>query len=143
MRYIIFVKANEESEAGVLPSRESLEAMGKFNQEMVRAGVMLAGEGLQASSKGARVKFSGGGATVLDGPFTEAKELVAGYWLIQVRSREEALEWATRAPFGDGAELELRLVFETEDFPHEVMSAEAAAAEIAMRKSLEEKSATT
>src|SRR5262245_2220868 len=98
MRFMMIVKANKDSEAGVLPSKELLEAMGKFNEEMVKSGVMLAGEGLQASSKGARVKFSGGKRTVIDGPFTESKELIAGYWLIEVKSKEEAIEWAKRSP---------------------------------------------
>src|SRR5215831_18344140 len=98
MRFMMIVKANKDSEAGVLPSKELLEAMGKFNEEMVKSGVMLAGEGLQASSKGARVKFSGGKRTVIDGPFTESKELIAGYWLIDVNSKEEAIDWAKRSP---------------------------------------------
>src|SRR5712671_2659007 len=98
MRFMMIVKANQDSEAGVLPSRELIEAMGKFNEEMVKAGVLLAGEGLQASSKGARIKFSGGKRTVIDGPFTESKELIAGFWLIQVKSKEEAIEWASRSP---------------------------------------------
>ena len=115
MRFMVLVKADKNSEAGVLPSRELLADMGKFNEELVKAGVMLAGEGLQASSKGARVRFSGKKRTVIDGPFSETKELVAGFWLWQVRSREEAIEWLKRAPFDD-AEVELRQVFEAEDF---------------------------
>ena len=115
MRFMVIVKATKESEAGVLPSREMLEAMGKFNEKLSEAGVMLAGEGLQASSKGARVKFTGGKPTVTDGPFAETKELVAGFWLWQVRSREEAIEWVRRAPFRD-EEIEIRQVFEAEDF---------------------------
>jgi hypothetical protein len=118
MRFMVLVKADKNSEAGVLPSRELLAEMGKFNEELVKAGVMLAGEGLQASSKGARVRFSGKKRTVIDGPFSEAKELVAGFWLWQVRSREEAIEWLKRAPFDD-AEVELRQVFEAEDFGEE------------------------
>ena len=118
MRFMILVKANQESETGQLPSQEMLTAMGKFNEELVKAGVMLAGEGLQASSKGARVKFSGKKRTVIDGPFSETKELVAGFWLWQVRSKEEAIEWLKRAPFDD-AEVELRQVFEAEDFGEE------------------------
>src|SRR5437773_6936530 len=98
MRFMMIVKANKDSEAGVLPSKELIEAMGKFNEEMVKAGVMLAGEGLQASAKGARVKFSGSKRTVIDGPFTESKELIAGYWLIEVKSKEEAIQWALRSP---------------------------------------------
>src|SRR3954468_4002591 len=118
MRFMVLVKADKNSEAGVLPSREMLAEMGKFNEELVKAGVMLAGEGLQASSKGARVKFSGKKRTVIDGPFSETKELVAGFWLWQVRSKEEAIEWLKRAPFDD-AEVELRQVFEAEDFGEE------------------------
>jgi hypothetical protein len=113
---MLIVKADHRSEAGVLPTEKELADMGRFNDEMVKSGVMLAGEGLQASSKGARVKFKGGKATVVDGPFTEAKELVAGFWLIQARSKEEAVEWARRAPFGDDGEIEVRQVFELEDF---------------------------
>ena len=115
MRFMVIVKADKNSEAGVLPSHELLAEMGKFNEELVKAGVMLAGEGLQASSKGARVKFSGNKRTVTDGPFTETKELVAGFWLWQVRSKEEAIEWLKRAPFREG-EVEIRRVFEAEDF---------------------------
>ena len=115
MRFMVLVKANEESEAGVLPGAEVLEAMGKFNEELVKAGVMLAGEGLQASSKGARVRFSGGKKTVIDGPFAETKELVAGYWLWQCKSLDEAIAWLKRAPF-EGTEVEIRQVFEAEDF---------------------------
>ena len=116
MRFMVIVKANKESEAGVLPSTEILAEMTKFNEELVKAGVMLAGEGLQASSKGARVRFSGNKRTVIDGPFAETKELIAGFWLWQVKSRAEAIEWVKRAPFGDGTELEIRQVFEPEDF---------------------------
>jgi hypothetical protein len=112
------VKANEESEAGVLPSKEMLEQMGKFNEELVKAGVLLAAEGLRASSKGARVKFSGPNRTVTDGPFSETKELIAGFWLLQVKSKEEAIEWIKRAPNpGPGeSEVEIRQVFEADDF---------------------------
>src|SRR5205809_3637625 len=116
MRFMILIKATRESEAGVMPSEKLLADMGKFNEELVKAGVMLAGEGLQPSSKGARVRFSGAKRTVIDGPFTEAKEIVAGFWLWQVKSREEAIEWVKRAPFGDGAEIEIRQVFEMDDF---------------------------
>jgi hypothetical protein len=115
MRFMVLVKADKDSEAGVLPSKELLTEMGKFNEELVKAGVMLAGEGLQASSKGARVRFSGKQRTVIDGPFAETKELVAGFWLWQVRSKEEAIDWLKRAPFREG-EVELRQVFEAEDF---------------------------
>jgi len=116
MRVMVIVKANKDSEAGILPSQEILAAMGKYNEELVKAGVMLAGEGLQASSKGKRVKFSGGKHTVTDGPFAETKELIAGFWLWQVRSMEEAVEWLKRSPFDGGTELEIRQVFEAEDF---------------------------
>jgi hypothetical protein len=116
MRCMVIVKASKESEAGVLPSTEILQKMGKFNEELVKNGVMLAGEGLQATSKGKRVKFEGEKRTVIDGPFTETKELIAGFWLWQVRSMEEAVEWLKRAPFGGGTEVEIRRVFETEDF---------------------------
>jgi hypothetical protein len=115
MRFMILVKADKNSEAGVLPDQKMLADMGKFNEELVKAGVMLAGEGLQASSKGARVKFSKGKKTVIDGPFAETKELVAGFWLWQVRSKQEAIEWLKRAPFED-TEVEIRQVFEAEDF---------------------------
>ncbi len=116
MRFMVMVPANVESEAGVLPDDKMFAEMGKFNEAMVKAGVMLAGEGLQPSSKGARLKFAGGKTTVIDGPFTESKELIAGFWLIQASSKEEAIEWMKRAPFGDGVVLEIRPVFETEDF---------------------------
>ncbi len=116
MRFMVMVPANKESEAGVLPDKAILTQMGKFNEEMVKAGVMLAGEGLHPTSKGARIKFSGGKTTVIDGPFTESKELIAGFWLIQVKSRDEAIAWMRRAPFGEGVVLEIRQVFETEDF---------------------------
>jgi len=116
---MVIVKADKDSEAGVLPSRELLTAMGNFNEKLVKAGVMLAGEGLQPSSKGVRLKFSGNSRTVIDGPFTEAKELIAGFWLWQVKSKEEAIEWAKRAPFSGDAELEIRPLFEAEDFGEE------------------------
>ena len=116
MRVMVFVKANPESEAGVLPSTEILTKMGKYNEQLVKAGIMLAGEGLRPSSKGKRVKFDGGKKTVTDGPFAETKELIAGFWIWQVRSMEEAVEWLKRAPFDGGTEVELRPVFEAEDF---------------------------
>jgi len=115
MRFMVIVKADKQSEAGVLPDRKLLTEMGKFNEELAKAGVMLAGEGLQPSSKGVRVKFSGGKKTVIDGPFAETKELVAGFWLWQVKSKEEAIEWLKRAPFQD-TEVEIRQVFESNDF---------------------------
>ena len=116
MRFMVLVKASKDSEAGVMPSAELLRKMGKYNEELLKAGVMLAGDGLQASSKGARVKFSGGKTTVIDGPFPETDQLVAGYWIWKVKSREEAIEWLKRAPFDGGAEIELRQIFEMEDF---------------------------
>ena len=113
---MVIVKASPESEAGILPTTEMLTAMGKYNEELAKAGVILAMEGLHPSSKGVRVKFSGANRTVTDGPFTETKELIAGFWLWQVRSREEAIEWLKRAPFDGGTEIEVRQVFEAEDF---------------------------
>jgi hypothetical protein len=118
MRFMVLVKADKNTEAGVLPDEKLLAEMGKYNEELVKAGVLLAGEGLHPSSKGARVKFSGGERTVIDGPFTEAKELVAGFWLFQVKSKEEAIEWVKRCPnpTGTEAEIEIRQVFEASDF---------------------------
>jgi hypothetical protein len=114
---MVIVKATSESEAGVLPSAELLTEMGKFNEELVKAGLMLAGEGLQSSSKGVRVRFGGGKGAIIDGPFTETKELIAGYWLWQVKSMDEAVEWIRRSPFRKGNEtVEIRRVFEAEDF---------------------------
>lgn len=143
MRFMAIVKANKESEAGVMPSKELLAAMGKFNEEMVKAGVLLAGEGLQASSKGARVRFSGSKRTVIDGPFAETKELIAGFWLLQVKSKEEAIEWIKRspAPFEGESEIEIRQVFEASDFPTDIFPAEDAAREQAVRDQLQRKSA--
>jgi hypothetical protein len=116
MRVMVIVKASKESEAGVLPDATILGAMGKFNEKLVQAGVMLAGDGLQASSKGKRVRFDGAKKTVIDGPFTETKELIAGFWMWQVKSMDEAVEWLKRAPFDGGTEVEIRQVFEAEDF---------------------------
>ena len=116
MRCLVIVKANSESEAGIMPSTELLTAMGKYNEELVKAGIMLAGEGLHPSSKGKRVKFNGGKSVVTDGPFAETKELVAGFWLWQVRSMDEAIEWLKRSPFDGGAEIEVRPIFDPEDF---------------------------
>jgi hypothetical protein len=115
VRFMMIVKADKKSEAGILPDEKMLADMGKYNEEMVKAGVMLAGEGLQASSKGARVRFSKGRPAVSDGPFAETKELIGGFWLIQVKSKAEAIEWAKRVPFEEG-EIEIRQVFELEDF---------------------------
>jgi hypothetical protein len=122
MRFMVMIKANADSEAGVMPSQQLLAEMGKYNEELVRAGVMLAGEGLHPSSKGSRVRFSGSKRTVVDGPFPETKELVAGFWLIQVKSKEEAIEWVKRCPNPTGAEseIEIRQVFEAEDFGAEL-----------------------
>ena len=120
MRFMVIVKADKNSEAGVMPSREILTAMGKFNEELVKAGVMLAGEGLHPTSKGKRVRFSGGKHTVIDGPFSESKELIAGFWLWQVRSMDEAIEWLKRSPFDGGTEIEIRQVFEADDFGAEL-----------------------
>ena len=116
MRFIVMVKASKESEAGQMPTAEELRPMGAFNEQLVKAGVMLAAEGLQPSSKGVRIKFSGSKPTVTDGPFAETKELVAGFWLLQVKSKEEVIEWIKRAPFKNNEEVEIRQVFEAEDF---------------------------
>jgi hypothetical protein len=116
MRFMVLVKANKDSEAGILPTKEMLAEMGKYNEELVKAGVMLAGEGIHPSSKGARVRFSGKKRTVIDGPFAETKELVAGFWIWQVKSKEEAVEWLKRAPFDGGEEVEIRQIFEADDF---------------------------
>ena len=132
MRFMVLVKANKDSEAGVLPTKELLTEMGKFNQELIKAGVMLAGDGLQASSKGARIRFSGDKRTVIYGPFAETKELVAGYWIWKINSKAEAIEWLKRAPFRDG-EVEIRQVFEAEDFG-EALSPELRAVEQAARR---------
>ena len=119
MRVMVLVKASKQSEAGQMPSEQLLREMGNFNEELVKAGIMLAGDGLHPSSKGKRVRFSGTKRTVMDGPFAETKELVAGYWLWQVKSMDEAVEWLKRAPFEDGDEVEIRPVFEADDFGKE------------------------
>ncbi|HZY96924.1 MAG TPA: YciI family protein [Candidatus Cybelea sp.] len=116
MRFAVLVKANKDSEAGVLPSREMLEKMGKFNEQLIKDGVMLAGEGLQASSKGVRLRFDGGRTTVIDGPFAETKELIAGFWIVQGKSKEEIVERFTHVPFDRGEVIEIRQIFEAEDF---------------------------
>jgi len=139
MRVMVIVKANDDSEKGVLPDETILTEMGKFNEELVKAGIMLAGEGLRASSAGKRVRFSGKQRTVIDGPFAETKELIAGFWLWQVKSMDEAVEWLKRAPFDGGTEIEIRPVFETEDFgdnftPEAREREERLRAEIASRK---------
>lgn len=141
MRFMVIIKATDESEAGILPDEKLLTEMGKYNEELVKAGVMLAGEGLQPSSKGARVRFSGDKRTVIDGPFAETKELIAGFWLIQVKSREEAIEWVKRIPNpmpGTEAEVEIRQVFEAEDFG-DVLTPELREAEERMRAEIEKR----
>jgi hypothetical protein len=138
MRFMIIIKANAKSEANAMPNERMLSEMGKYNEELVKAGVMLAGEGLHPSSKGAKVRFSGGKTTVIDGPFTESKELIAGFWLWQVRSKEEAIEWIRRMPNPDDeteGEIELRQVFELEEFPQ----SEAIEREVELRAALENK----
>ncbi|WP_224369202.1 YciI family protein [Hyalangium versicolor] len=136
MRFMVIVKASKESETGVLPEEKMLAEMGKYNEELVKAGVMLAGEGLQASSKGARVRFEGSKRSVIDGPFSETKELIAGFWLWQVKSRQEAIEWLKRAPFQEG-EVELRQVFESADFAASDPTGELRKKEEELRKSVE------
>ena len=141
MKVMVIVKATKNSEAGVMPSEELLTRMGKFNEELVQAGIMLAGDGLHPSSKGKRIQFSGSKRTVIDGPFSETKELVAGYWLWQVRSMDEAVEWARRCPDpmpGEDAELELRPLFEAEDFGSE-LTPELRAQEERLRAEIERK----
>ena len=133
MRAMVIVKANKDSEAGVLPDQKILTEMGKFNEQLAKAGVMLAGEGLKESAKGKRVRFEGAKRTVIDGPFAETKELIAGFWLWQVKSMDEAVEWLKRAPFGGGTEVEIRPVFEAEDFG-DAMTPEMRAQEQRLRK---------
>ncbi|HVH14017.1 MAG TPA: YciI family protein [Longimicrobium sp.] len=136
MRFMILIKANADSEAGTLPSEQMLAEMGKYNEELVKAGVLLAAEGLHPSSRGARVRFDGPNRTVIDGPFTETKELLAGFWLIQVKSREEAIEWVKRIPNPDNtdSEVEIRQVFDIEDFAPSDPSGELRAAEQRLRE---------
>jgi hypothetical protein len=141
MKVIVMVKASEDSEAGKMPSKEILTAMGKFNEELVKAGIMLAGEGLHPTSKGKRVRFSGTKRTVIDGPFTETKELIAGFWIWQVRSMDEAVEWLKRAPFEEGDEVEIRPVFEAEDFGAE-FTPELREQEERLRKEIEKQKAS-
>jgi hypothetical protein len=136
MRFMMLVKASKDSEAGKLPTKELVAAMGAFNEEMARAGVMLAGEGLHPSSKGTRVTYTGDKRLMTDGPFAETKELLAGFWMIQVKSRAEALEWASRIPFTDGEVVEVRQIFEASDFPADVLPPEEAAREEALRAEL-------
>jgi hypothetical protein len=137
MRVMVIVKADKQSEAGVLPDEKILKDMGKFNEELVKAGVMLAGEGLHASKKGKRVKFEGKKRTVTDGPFAETKELIAGFWLWQVRSMDEAVEWLKRAPFDGGTEVEIRQVFEAEEFAASDPSGEIRKQEEELRRTIE------
>jgi len=136
MRFMVIVKSNQDSEAGKLPDAKVLSEMGKFNEELVKAGVMLAGEGLHSSAKGARVRFEGSKRTVIDGPFAETKELVAGYWLWQVRSKDEAIAWLKRAPFQEG-EVEIRQVFETAEFASVDPTGEIMKKEDELRKVIE------
>ena len=138
MRVMVIVKASKESEAGQMPDEKILTAMGKYNEELVNAGVMQAGEGLQPSSKGKRIRFSGANKTVIDGPFAETKELIAGFWLWKVKSMEDAVQWLKRAPFDGGTEVEIRQVFETEDFGQE-LTPEARAREERLRAQLDAK----
>ncbi len=140
MRVMVMVKANAESERGQMPTEEMLTKMGRFNEELVKAGVMLAGEGLTPTSKGKRVRFDGERRTVIDGPFTEAKELIAGFWLWQVGSIEEAVEWLRRAPFDGGEEVEIRPLFEAEDFGQE-FTPELRAQEERLRKEIDQRKA--
>jgi len=133
MRFMMIVKANEDSEAGVMPTSEELAVMGRYNEQLISAGILLGAEGLHASSSGVRVKKDGGKLVVKDGPFAETKELVAGFWLIDVKSKDEALEWVRRIPFAEGMEVELRKVHEASDFPVDSVSEETLAKEQAWR----------
>ncbi|MFD0571211.1 YciI family protein [Kitasatospora gansuensis] len=135
MRFMVLVKGNEESESGALPSAEQIADMGRYNEELAKAGVLLALDGLQSSAKGVRVRFDGDRRTVIDGPFAETKELLVGFWILQVKSKEEAVEWVSRAPFEEG-ELEVRQIFELEDFPVDVLSPEEAEREAVLRRGL-------
>ena len=137
MRFMMMVKANKDSEAGVLPDEKILTEMGKYNEQLVKAGVMLAGEGLHSSKDGVRVRFDGKKRTVIDGPFAETKELIAGFWLWQCKSREEAIEWLKRAPFDGGAELEIRQVFETEELAESDPTGEVRRKEAELRAAIE------
>ena|SRR5437868_9519899 len=138
MRFMVIVKANKDSEAGAMPDRRILEAMGNYNDALAKAGVMLAGEGLHPSSRGKRIRFSGSQRSVIDGPFAETKELIAGYWIFQTKSMNEAVEWVKRAPFDAGAEVEIRQVFEAEDFGAE-FTPELRQQEEALRRKISEK----
>jgi hypothetical protein len=140
MRFMVIVKADQKTEAGVLPAPETFAAMGRFNEEMAQAGMMLAGEGLHPSARGARIRFAGGKQIVTDGPFAETKELVAGFWLIEAKSKEEAIAWMKRAPMED-CEIELRQVYEASDFPADAFPPEEAAREQGLREQLARKNA--
>ena len=133
MRFMLQVRADDKSEAGVMPSRELIEAMGKFNEAMIEAGIMLAADGLHPSSKGARIVFSDAGPRVVEPPFAEPNELIAGFWIIGVKSRQEAIDWAKRVPFEPGGLIEIRQVFEASDFPADILPPEEAAREQAWR----------
>ncbi|HEY9547105.1 MAG TPA: YciI family protein [Solimonas sp.] len=135
MKFMVIVKADQDSEAGIMPSQKVISAMTRYNEALVQAGVMLAGDGLHPSSKGMRIRFEGKARTIIDGPFAETKELIAGYWIWQVRSKEEAIEWLKRAPFDGGTEIELRRVFEMDDFA-EQMTPELRAQELSQRERL-------
>jgi hypothetical protein len=139
MRFMMIVKASKESEAGAMPTKELVAAMGKFNEEMIKAGVMLSGEGLHPSSKGARIAYSGQKRTVTDGPFSQTGELIAGFWVINVKSKDEALDWAKRVPFTNGEVVEVRQIFETSDFPPEILPPDDAAREQAWRDAQQRK----
>lgn len=141
MRVMVIVKGDKNSEAGILPDKKLFEEMGKFNEQLAKAGVMLAGEGLKPTSNGKRVKFSGSTRTVIDGPFTESKEIIAGFWLWQVRSVEEAVEWLKRAPFDGGTEIELRPVYETDDFG-DVLTPEMKEQEERLRRQVDKQKAS-
>ena len=141
MRFMLQVRADHKTESGALPSKELVAAMGKFNAAMIEAGVMLAADGLHPSAKGARVSFTGGKPAVIEGPFTEPRELIAGFWMIQVPSKEAAIEWAKRVPFEEGGVIEIRQVFEAADFPPEILPAEDAAREQAWREEQQGKTA--
>ena len=143
MRFMMIVKASRESEAGVMPSRELVAAMGQFNEEMMQAGVLLAGEGLHPSSRGARIAYSGQQRTVTDGPFAQTGELIAGFWVIQVSGRKEAIDWASRVPFSDGEVVEVRQVVEASDFPPDILPPEEAAREQAWRDAQQQRKAAS
>jgi hypothetical protein len=142
MRFMMIVKASKESEAGAMPTKELVAAMGKFNEEMIKAGVMLSGEGLHPSSKGTRIAYSGQKRTVTDGPFSQTGELIAGFWVINAKSKDEALDWAKRVPFTNGEVVEVRQIFETSDFPPEILPPDAAAREEAWREAQQRKGAS-